>query len=96
MGDGDRRWRDTQQSFHEQSLQLEALAVGLQQGGLLLDQVGQQGCQLGRRLLRHAPNADHSSGSCSWMATARALRCDALPPTALTLSTKSLLPVASS
>ena len=83
------------QPLDEQSLRADAFTTHLQEsrlllkdGGLLLQQIVQQSRDIGRRPVGHAPMADHSPGSCSWMATTSALNCEAFPPSKTTLKVR--------
>jgi hypothetical protein len=46
-------------------MHLQQRGLLLKHGGLLLQQIRQNVSKIDRRLIRHAPSADHSSGSCS-------------------------------
>src|SRR5262245_52889982 len=67
-----------EQSLNQRTLEPVALDVGLELSRVLLENrrlLLQQSChntgQIHRRVIGHAPSADHSSGCCSWMATVR-------------------------
>src|SRR5205085_10915818 len=85
--------------LHYQPLQPDCLAVDLEERRVLLKDrrllLGDCLQDSGEVCLIHLPSADHSSGCCSAIATARALSCVTVPPRICNSSMNNFEPVAS-